>query len=160
MTAITNQKELEKYITSKLNLALSDTVDELLNQLQMYIIKDVYDAYDPEWYDRTEEFYNSWVAIKPKISKIMVATIEQDTSLINWVQDNFQHGSNSPTWSNDNPQNPLAQIINSGNIGSAFGFPQLGARPFWTDFEKYCNANFYTIFKKNCAKHGLTGILT
>ena len=64
----------------------------------------------------------------------------------------FQHGSNVwvEAW-NDN-ENELAHIINDGAIGEAFGFPQLGARPFWNDFIQYCEREFENIFQEELKK--------
>lgn len=152
---ITTYTQLENILNGKCQDALDKTMDRLLNKLGELIQTDVYDKYSPTFYDRPNinNFAESWEKTSAVIKERMVeAEIFQNVNVLAFNSDKFQHGSNVwvEAW-NDN-ENELAHIINDGAIGEAFGFPQLGARPFWNDFIQYCEREFENIFQEELKK--------
>ena len=150
---ITTYTQLENILNGKCQEALDRTTDRLLDKLGEFIQNDVYGAYSPTFYDRTFDFKNSWEKTSAKLKgRIVEAEIFQNINTLAFNSDKFQHGSNVwvEAW-NDN-KNELAHIINDGAIGEAFGFPQLGARPFWNDFIQYCEREFENIFQEELKK--------
>lgn len=145
--------ELQNIINGKCQIALDKTMNRLLDKLKEFIKIDVYSTHSPKFYDRTFDFENSWEKTSAEIKdKIVEAEIFQNISALSFNSNKFQHGSNVwvETW-NDS-ENELAHIINDGAIGNAFGFPQIGERPFWNDFIQYCEREFENIFQEELKK--------
>ena len=150
---ITTYAQLENILNGKCQEALDRTTDRVLDKLGEFIQNDVYESYSPTFYDRTFDFKNSWEKTSAKLKgKIVEAEIFQNIKTLEFNSEKFQHGSNVwvEAW-NDN-ENELAHIINDGAIGEAFGFPQLGARPFWNDFIQNCKREFENIFQEELKK--------
>ena len=150
---ITTQTQLNNFINGKCEKALNKTMDRLLDKLRDFIITDVYDAYTPSFYERTNNFINSWDKTKAQLKdEIIEAEIFQNVSVLVFNTDKFQHGSSEWVENWNSNKNELAHIINDGAIGNAFGFPQLGERPFWNNFLQYCEREFVNIFQNELKK--------
>lgn len=157
---VNSQAELINLAGSILQAALNETTKQALEQLLDLIDKDVY-AYNATWLNageegRTKEFRDSWDATKATLAtslskSVVSAEIGQQVAL-EWHLP-FSHGSTiqSEAISKEN----LNTIINEGLRDTGIGFPAMSARPFWDDFEKWCNANLAKIFAQECRKQGL-----
>ena len=155
MPTFSTSVECQTLLNSTIQSALDRTVDRLLDKLKEYIEEDVYKSYTPFFYDTTGQFKDSWKKTKATIKgNIIESEIFENLSTLVFDSDKFQHGSNIfvENWGGSET-NELAHIINDGAIGDAFGFPQLGARPFWDDFIEFCGAHFEEYFKEEL--HGL-----
>lgn len=147
---ITSQVQLNNYITSKIRLALTFTMDELLEKLQEIIMDEVYNAYEPEWYSRTYDVINNWTTTKPIVLNHFVeSTLAFTKPIRHGGFPNLHHGYSELN------NNSMLEVINDGKIGDIFGFPNIGARPFWNVFELYVETNFTKILKENLSKLGL-----
>lgn len=152
---INNLFDLHTNINEKIKQAMDLTMDELLDKLKDYIQQDVYDnstlGTQPQWYTRSYELLNNWDYTKAEI--IGNNSIESILSFSKPITHSdyplYQHGVDQV----DNQA--FAEIVNDGKIGDLFGFPQLGARPYWNDFWKYVETHIYEIFAKNCNLVGL-----
>lgn len=154
--------ELSNQIGVALGQALDNTTKVALNELLRLIDEDVY-SYPAVWTNgnygdlgRTGEWRNTWDRTKAVVSSVMggseaTAQIGQMIEL-QWHQP-FSHGSivEDEAISNQN----LSTIINEGLRNTGIGFPAMSARPFWSDFEKWCDSNLVSVFKAECAKLGL-----
>ena len=150
---ITTQTQLENFINGKCEEALNNTMDILLDRLRDYIVDDVYNAYIPSFYETTYNFVDSWDKTKAQLKEhILEAEIFQNVNVLKFNSEKFQHGSSEWVESWNSNKNELAHIINDGAIGDAFGFQQLGARPFWNDFIQYCEREFENIFQEELKK--------
>ena len=155
MVQISNFFDLHTNVNEKIKQAMDMTMDELLDKLKDYIQQDVYDnstlGTQPQWYTRSYELLNNWDYTKAEI--IGNNSIESILSFSKPISHSgyplYQHGVDQV----DNQE--FADIVNSGKIGDLFGFPQLGARPYWDDFWKYAETHIYEIFAKNCNLVGL-----
>jgi hypothetical protein len=146
--------ELQNWVdlNAKLNFyvkkALDLTTEELLDILEDYIQKDVYDMHS-KWEasgKRTGEFKKSWERTKAQqtATNIIESQIYQNISAMRIDSAQMIHID----------RDSLSQIINSG-IGYRFGDFEGTARPFWDDFLNYVNTNLTSIFEKNCLAVGL-----
>lgn len=145
------------------SVALENTMQRLLDKLKEFIEDDVYsyDYNDDEeptghyWQRagaRTGEFKESWEYENvTQIGNIVASRIFQNHSTMYWAENTFQHGSNQQL-----AEEVLAEIINDGKIGHAFGFPDIGDRPFWNDFLDWVDTNIDNIFTEECNKVGLS----
>lgn len=150
---VTTQTQLKNFINGKCEEALNNTMDILLDKLRDYIMADVYDSYNPTFYDRTNNFLDSWDKTKTQLKNdIVEAEIFQNVNMLVFNSQKFQHGSDEWVESWNSNKNELAHIINDGAIGEAFGFPQLGERPFWSNFTQYCEREFENIFQTELKK--------
>lgn len=153
---INNLFDLHTNINEKIKQAMDLTMDELLEKLKDYIQQDVYDnsTYgqpQPQWYTRSYELLNNWDYTKAEI--IGNNSIESILSFSKPITHSdyplYQHGVDQVN------NQEFADIVNSGKIGDLFGFPQLGARPYWDDFWKYAELNVHRIFAEKCNLVGL-----
>ena len=155
-TTINSFAELYTNVNAKMELAVRDTIQDLLKELQDIIIREVYSypISGENWDNRTYEFLESWNASEPIVlGNIVQAVISQDGFNFTWNGDRnmWSHGNG---WSQ-----PLVKyfddIINGGLDESNFNFPAIEARPYWDLFKVYVSENLNLIFYKNCQKHGL-----
>lgn len=159
---INSEVQLKSVIAQQLQTAVENTADVALKELLNIIERTVY-SYNATWtngYDgdpgRTHEFYDSWDKTKAKITNTfkgsaVEASIMQ-TMPLEWHEP-FSHGSivEGRTLS----ISELDHIINEGLSESHLSFPAIQARPFWDEFEKWCNGNIKQIFQQECQKVGL-----
>ena len=55
-----NNAELENAISRGLLVAVEYTVNQVKNENESSINEEVYGAYSPSWYERTQDFLNAW----------------------------------------------------------------------------------------------------
>ena len=162
METINSTTELKSVIYDKLKIAIDSTTEVALNKLLDIIEHTVY-SYNATWtngsggeFGRTHEFYDTWGKTKAKMVRglrgsAVAASIMQMLPLT-WHQP-FSHGS--VVEGRALTINELDNIINSGISESHINFPAIEARPFWDEFEKWCNENLTNIFQRECISAGL-----
>ena len=143
-------------IEAKMDVALDNTLERLLQELQLIIDRTVYGWQSPSsspwgWGEtggnRTHEFYESWQRTKPQLlGNLLQGEIYQAVELMTY---NFKGGH--PI--HEDREN-LADIIETGQ-GYNFGQAEGIGREFWSEFEMYCNLNLHNIFLQECGKVGL-----
>lgn len=157
---VSTQAELAALAGSKLQAAMNATTEQALKELLNIIDRDVY-SYNATWTNageegRTKEFRESWDRTKAELvtslSRSEVSAEIGQQIALEWHLP-FSHGSviEGEAISKEN----LNKIINEGLRDTGIGFPAMSARPFWDDFEKWCNANLAKIFAQECRKQGL-----
>lgn len=146
-----NQMQVQSYLVEKLTNALDATMKIAWDELKNIIDADVYNAYYPIWYERTNELLDNWEYIAPSLKGTMIESVLSFTKPISH--------SGSPLWQHgireiDNQE--FAEIINEERpIGNIAGFPDIDRNPFWDEFSKWCEANFENVFIQQCKLLGL-----
>lgn len=148
---VNNTIQLQQALMSKIGKALELTMKELLNQLQEYIKEEVY-SYSPTFNVRTMETLNNWEYSNMSIVANEVFS-ELSFSGLSCDIENFSHGS---CLSGELDPEYFLNIIENGNKKTAFGFPLMSSRPFWSKFVDYVNKNLDSIFYKYCRVQGVT----
>lgn len=133
-------------------------MQELYMKLKDYIRSDVYDAYNPIWYERTDNLLNNWIVSDPVIIGTSVSSSISLDSL-EYNDENWWHGNSNIDNSILDPSE-FVNIINDGLGSTNFGFPNIGKRPFWDDFKNYVEKNLDNIFMQKCLEVGLVGTAT
>ena len=159
---VNSEAQLKSVINQRLQIAVDNTAEVALEELLNIIEKTVY-SYNATWTNgqgggagRTHEFYDSWAKTKAKITSsfkgsAVEASIMQMMPLV-WHEP-FSHGS--IVEGRAVTINELDHIINEGIDESHINFPAIQARPFWDEFEQWCNGNIKNVFQQECQKAGL-----
>lgn len=153
-----NLQEIKKYLNKQTEQALKNTLEIMKNQLKEFVKEDVYDAYSPKFYERTEwllqngviDYYvgrginGSYGGVRINTNKNYPIELEK-----------FQHGN---VYTGEfYPENFIAML--NGQIADAvwnpFHFPVLNRVSFLEEFEEYFNQNYEKIFKEECEKLGI-----
>lgn len=157
--AFKNLQEIRQFLNDKTKKALELTLEELKEKLLEFIDEDIYDAYDPEFYERTEWLKQNGV-IDYYITKMFGDQIYGGVR-INLNQNypvsflDFQHGNiYSGEFESDDFVKMLNGEIESG-IFNPFGFPSLIREPFLDDFKEWAEKNYARIFKEKCEELGI-----
>jgi len=156
---INNMAQLNLILGGAVAEALENTTKILLEELRRIIDQDIY-SYNATWtngYDdvlgRTGQFKDSWIMeMSPLIGTYVQSQIFQDYDAMDYDSP-FSHGSEYS--GGKLKPNGLADIIENGLAPAFHGFPEGHARPFWSNFENYVNANVQRIFAEECKKLGL-----
>lgn len=124
--------DLGGWVERILQSAMMDTMNDMLDVLRDYIMSDVY-SYQGAWAEmgyRTYEFLDSW-------------EVHQDSSG-RWVirQDLRKMPHHHGLIHMDRQE--LAKIIETGK-GYTLS-PNMEARPFWSDFQKYYRSHFREVY--------------
>lgn len=156
MTEGKNWIQLQLDIELKLSEALDNTLERLLNQLQLIIDEVVYGWQSPStnpwgWGEnggnRTHEFYESWQKSKPIVlDNLIQGEIYQAVEMMVYGISGGQYVHQD--------REDLANIIETGD-GYNFGQAEGVSRNFWSQFEMYCELNIQKIFMEECLKLGL-----
>ena len=148
--------ELEASINLRMELALRNTMQILLQKLKEIILEEVYSYPSPNgaWDNRTGQFLDSWIAQEPYFIDGWYQEISQDGF-------DFLYNGNSGMWSHGSPYSntggalsaqALDDIINDGLSDSNFNFPAIDARPFFDMWKIYVTTSIESIFKTECVK--------
>lgn len=159
---INNDTQLKLIINQSLETAMNNTTKIALDELLNIIEQTVY-SYSATWTNgqggdtgRTHEFYDSWGKTKAKIVNTLKGSAVEASIMqmipLEWHQP-FSHGSIVEGRAITIEE--LDNIINKGISESHINFPAIEARPFWDEFEKWCNGNIKNIFRQECQKVGL-----
>lgn len=153
-----NLQEIKRYLNNKTQVALKNTLERMKDQLKEFVKEDVYDAYSPKFYDRTEwllqngviDYYigsglnGSYGGVRINTNKNYPVELEK-----------FRHG-NLYT-GKFYPENFIDML--NGRIADAvwnpFHFPVLDRVSFLDEFEEWANKNYVRIFKEECEKLGI-----
>lgn len=147
---INNEAQLNAILGMVVAEALDNTTQILLTELNRIIDEKVY-GYNETWSGRTGQFKESWAKdVSQIVGNIVQNKIYQDYGVMKWDGE-WSHGN---PWSQLEP-NGLNDIIENGLSESHFGFPAIEARPFWSTFENYADANLDRIWVTECKKLGL-----
>ena len=153
-----NLQEIKKYLNKKTEIALRNTLEIMKNQLKEYVKDDVYNAYSPKFYKRTEWLLQNGVidyyignAINNMYGGVRINTNKKYPVGL----EDFQHGN---VYTGEfYPENFIAML--NGQIADAvwnpFHFPVLDRVSFLEEFEDWANKNYARIFKEECAKLGI-----
>lgn len=153
-----NLQEIKRYLNKKTEEALKNTLKIMKNKLREYVKEDVYDAYSPKFYKRTEWLLQDGV-IDYYIGNVLNGSyggVRINTNKNYPVElEEFQHGN---IYTGEfYPENFIAML--NGQIADAvwnpFHFPVLNRVSFLEEFEEYFNNNYARIFKEECAKLGI-----
>lgn len=154
--------QYEAFVGARLSLALDNTLDRLLIELQNIIESTVYGWKSPNsrpWGadmvgdvgltsgHRTGQFYESWQANKSIIVGNMVV------GEINQAIDVMQEMMLGGVLVHEDADN-LAGIINSG-VGYNFGQAEGVSRDYWNQWMTFVVANLDGILMEECAKLGV-----
>lgn len=152
--------EVDKGLTEVAKIALDATLDDFLEELGHIIEEDVYQSYEPQWYQRTDTLLNNYENMFEKYSwgyfnKGVGKGIREKDYSLPVDPPFFIHGSGSfggNIYSAlDTPS--YLEILNDPSCidnENPFHFPtHLPRGSFWDDFVEWANDNFYNIFQKN-----------
>lgn len=159
-----NLIQYNTYVNEKLSIALDNTMDRLLIELQNIIEKEVYGWISPSEFpwsmdslgrgdvgvrtgQRTGQFLDSWESKK----SVMIGNILQGE--ISQAIDIMQQFFNDDNIEVHKDRDNLANIISSGkgyNFGQCFE-----PRDFWSEFKSYVTLNLFNIFEQECLALGL-----
>lgn len=144
--------------------AMNDVYERLLNRLIFLIQRDVYSAYSPEFYERTEDLLdrNNWEIKKWKRGdNVYREIIFKNEGLSNPMFNGdthdpaaYIHGNYVKSFTKSNVF--LRMLNNEIPQGNAFNFPRVDRRPFWDDFMDYCDRYYRTLLMNACRRRGFT----
>lgn len=129
---------LKNYLESACNKAVENACNRLLGTLQQLIDSEYYDVYDPVWYNRTYQFWES------ATTKMLSNTCGQI-----FMNPNAMHYGSG--WSGEEQ----IQAANLGIHGGMFTDATLQHR-YWDKFIEYCDENAVQILKEELKKQGLS----
>ena len=153
--AINNFAELQAQVTAKLEQAIDLTMKHFEKELYNCIQSEVY-SYDQEWYIRTNELLDNWEIITTKSKNSVESELSFSKQISHSGSPLFQHGFEFINGGNTFLSNQsLLEIIESGKIGAIANFPQIGSRPFWSNFWKIVDRDLNKVFIQNCQSVGL-----
>lgn len=150
---------------SKIELVMDEVYEKLLDKLLEIIKKDVYEAYEPEFYERTEDLLNpkNWGVKRTKRKGKTYRTLfykgEQFTEVnMNadihspdaYIHGNYLYGAFE--------QKSFLAMLNgkTKDYGdNPFNFPQINRKPFWDDFLLYCDRQYKRLFNNACKRYGI-----
>ena len=128
---------LKKQVDASCSKAVENACNRLLGNLQQIIDKEFYDAFDPEYYHRTFQF---WKSATTKMLTQNCGQIFMDESVMNY--NDFWNGEK--------------QIL-AASVGSHGGIitKETKSHRFWDRFIEYCESYAIEILKEELAKQGL-----
>lgn len=146
---------LQAQVTIKLEQAIDLTMKHFEQELYNCIQSEVY-SYDQEWYIRTNELLDNWEIITTKGKNSVESELSFSKSISHSGSPLFQHGFEFINGGNTFLSNQsLLEIIEDGKIGAIANFPQIGSRPFWSEFWKIVDRDLNKVFIQNCQSVGL-----
>lgn len=132
-----NFNSIEKILNKKINIAVENTCNRLLGHLQQIIDEEFYDVFEPYYYRRTYQFWESAVTdmVKQNYGRIFM-----DESLMNY----------NSYWTGKR------QLLEA-SVGSHGGWvtDETKKHRFWDVFINFCKENMEVIFKEELIKCGV-----
>lgn len=157
-----NLEQIKKYLNEKTRKALEETFEEMENELKKIIIKDVYDAWDAEFYNTKRTYWLIREGVESYIKSLYGDKIAGGVRINthkNYPVDleNYRHGN---VYSGKfEPESFVEMLNNQANDGYAWDnpwhFPTLERKPFWDEFQEWANEHYKEIFEKKCADLGI-----
>lgn len=151
-----NWIQMQADIEAKMSVALDNTLERLLQELQLIVDRVVYGWQSPSirpwgWGkdggNRTHEFYDSWQRTKPQLmGNLIQGEIYQAVELMTYAISGGGYVHQD--------REDLANIIETGQ-GYNFGQAEGVGREFWSEFEQFVMLNLERIWLQECALVGL-----
>ena len=128
---------LQNYMQILCDKAVENSCCRLLRELQKIIIEEYYNIFEPDYYNRTYQFYESAIT---EMLKNCIGVVFMDDTVMNY--NSFWTGKK--------------QLL-AASIGSHGGWvtDETKEHRFWEVFEKYCQENAIQILKEELSKVGL-----
>ena len=153
-----NLQEIKKYLNKQTEQALKNTLEIMRNKLKEFVKEDVYNAYNPKFYKRTEwllsngvidyyignSFNGSYGGVRINTNKKYPVELEE-----------FQHGN---IYEGEfYPENFIAMLNGQTSVAiqNPFHFPVINRVSFLEEFEEWMNQNYSKIFEEECEKLGI-----
>lgn len=136
-TVIKSMNDLKKQIDNACNKAVENACNRLLGSLQQIIDTEFYDVFEPDYYNRTYQF---WQSATTKMLTQTCGQVFMDKSSMNY--NNFWTGERQ---------------LHAAAIGSHGGWvtDETKEHRFWEVFIEFCEKNTINILKEELRKHGL-----
>lgn len=124
-------------INKNIHIAVKNTCNRLLGNLQEIIDTEFYDVFEPDYYKRTYQF---WKSATTKMLNQACGQVFMDKSVMNY--NNFWTGEKQ---------------LYAANIGSHGGWitDETKEHRFWDTFIEFCENNVINILKEELRKQGL-----
>lgn len=121
-------------MNKNINIAVENACNRLLGALQEIIDKEFYDVFEPDYYNRTYQF---WQSATTRMLSQNCGEIFMDKSVMNY--NSFWNGEKQ---------------LQAASIGSHGGLvtDETKEHRFWEVFEEYCEQNAINILKEELRK--------
>lgn len=164
-TGITNNNALQAAVVADLKNVVDYVVQKLWEENRDLIQKIVYDGYQPEEYERTNEFKEAWNTEVKTLNNFVQGEFKYDSRLLTVDTDNGQHSS----LVDGTPMTEyLAEVIYDGLSGAIYepgyaknssrfkGQPWANKRDVWSALLKWFNkTKLRQLFEEGMRKEGL-----
>ena len=141
-----NEKALQQAILKDMQSTLDRTVIKMVEKLKDFIQENLYDVYDPLWYERTMQVLNLWMAQPSVITgNSVTSTISPDYNTLKTNRSKNQHIVTGETLIN-------MLISGYGTQTQPYNMP----RDFWSPYIEWVNQNFDRIFQQEFGKANAT----
>lgn len=129
-----NNQELERLLMPALEKAIDYVVQKIWNDNRELIRTIVYEAYQPEQYERTGEFQEAWDTDVKRSGNYVRGEMKYDPRELTVDYTKWQHGSQ---YLQEPMTTYLAEVIYQGLSGDIFGEgPWTKKRDVWTALNK------------------------
>ena len=121
---ITSEADLENVMQTIVAEVISEVTEKTYNRVQEIIQEKVYDAYSPNWYERSQGdsgLKGAWVTDLSSKKNAVTGEVKHIPEMMIYNPSKYQHGS----YSYGDVRENVAFYIESGFIWKA------GKRPFW-----------------------------
>lgn len=133
-----NPAEVYNTLNESIQIAVEYVMSQILSNYKHLITEIVYGR-NPEEYERTYEFLESWQTNTKKTRQGAIGELNQNVSFMSYNPQDFQHGSNYTSYGD--VRDELAGIIYQGLGGNLFGEGWWnGIRDPWTPLVKELNS--------------------
>ena len=164
-TGITNNNALQAAVVADLKNVVDYVVQKLWEENRDLIQKIVYDGYQPEEYERTNEFKEAWNTDVKTLNNFVQGEFKYDSRLLTVDTDNGQHSS----LVDGTPMTEyLAEVIYDGLSGAIYepgyaknssrfkGQPWANKRDVWSALLKwFSKTKLKQLFEEGMRKEGL-----
>lgn len=167
-TGITNNNALQAAVVADLKNVVDYVVQKLWEENRDLIQKIVYDGYQPEEYERTDEFKEAWDTEVKTLNNFIQGEFKYDSRLLTVDTDNGQHSS----LVDGTPMiEYLAEVIYDGLSGAIYepgyaknssrfkGQPWANKRDVWSALLKWFNkTKLKQLFEEGMRRQGINFI--
>ena len=164
-TGITNNNALQAAVVADLKNVVDYVVQKLWEENRDLVQKIVYDGYQPEEYERTNEFKEAWNTEVKTLNSFIQGEFKYDSRLLTVDTNNGQHSS----LVDGTPMTEyLAEVIYDGLSGAIYepgyaknssrfkGQPWANKRDVWSALLKWFNkTKLRQLFEEGMRKEGL-----
>ena len=167
-TGITNNNALQAAVVADLKNVVDYVVQKLWEEKRDLVQKIVYDGYQPEEYERTNEFKEAWNTEVKTLNNFVQGEFKYDSRLLTVDTDNGQHSS----LVDGTPMTEyLAEVIYDGLSGAIYepgyaknssrfkGQPWANKRDVWSALLKWFNkTKLKQLFEEGMRRQGINFI--